>query len=438
MVHKKHTRRGGFTLVELMTAGAISTIALAAMSITFISNARMYQNHQTQRVSQSNARQATAFMERAIRTAGYGVDPSKAFIAWDSYDAVSNTLVAGYPDAISVFARDLNFRRSVAAFNGSTQLTFSRPLKSPLVKGQILLAICYGAKEYAYFTVSKTAPANPTIPQPTVDVELYLANQPETPISSPGVLFHGSNKIGPTGIPTPEIYPPCINNPTTDVVKIERNTFYIAAHDDDGATATDAVPYLMLHQGLDVNNDQIVNEKDALPLASGIEQLQIAYVLNELQADAPLVLGGVLGVDGQNARPGPTGPAWNLQPTCSTKAYDPSLPNCNPAMTVPYTHGSRESYSPANIRQVRLSIVARGPYANIDTKSGTDLLLHPAPPNGPAALAGQPMLENLVASTRKEMNPQAGGFQRTLVRLTVAPKNLLLRTQFSPTAENGG
>jgi hypothetical protein len=40
-------------------------------------------------------------------------------------------------------------------------------------------------------------------------------------------------------------------------------------------------PYLMLDQGLDLNNDTVLDDLDLLPIAADIEDLQIAYVLEQ-------------------------------------------------------------------------------------------------------------------------------------------------------------
>ena len=142
---RKSFRSRGFTLLELLIGAAVGSVVLLGISMTFISQARQYQVHASRRGVQANARQALAFMGRHLRTAGYGVNPDRAILSWDSYDAASNGYQPGFPDAFAVHFRDEMFRRRAQTV-APNQITLDAadPLRpgQELRRGQILLIIC--------------------------------------------------------------------------------------------------------------------------------------------------------------------------------------------------------------------------------------------------------------------------------------------------------
>ena len=95
----------GFTLVELLVGTAIGAVVLTGIAAVFVSQAWRYQAHANRRAVQSSVRQALGFVERHVRNAGYGVDPDRALLAYDSYDAASNAHGEGFPDALTVHSR---------------------------------------------------------------------------------------------------------------------------------------------------------------------------------------------------------------------------------------------------------------------------------------------------------------------------------------------
>ena len=97
----------GFTLAELLVGTAVGALVLTGISLVFISQASQYQAHASRRAVQSSVRQALGFMERHVRNAGYGVDPDRAILAYDSFDAHSNARGVGYPDGITEARRIL-------------------------------------------------------------------------------------------------------------------------------------------------------------------------------------------------------------------------------------------------------------------------------------------------------------------------------------------
>lgn len=427
-------RARGFTLIELLVGAAVGAVVLLGISMTFISQAQQYQSHASRRGIQANARQALAFMERKVRAAGYGVHPDRAVLAYDSYDVVTDTAAAGYPDAVVVHSRDPLFRRTVQAVT-SAQITLpaANALTEPMRRGQILLLLCPLATEFAFVTVSTYLPAGSfNIP---VD-QLSPAAAPNSPTQGPGGLFREHALIDR----------PCFDMAT--VVKINRSAFYVAIFDGDGDPATDGrTPYLMMHQGLDMpsdlsaEGDGVIDANDSVPVAEGIEQFQVAYVLNSNTPTFQPLIRGV-----------------NEDPLMGPQYYGETWQLIDPALTA-YTqlhskhwffnsginagHAFRRADHPANIRQVRLTVVARSTVSDQQI-TGDNLL---------SAIEGAPLpdgiipwrqLENLGVPATTDFSPSGRGFYRVLLRESITPKNLLMNAQFPPvsfvnaTAPGGG
>jgi type IV pilus assembly protein PilW len=408
-------RSRGFTLIELLIGAAVGAIVLLGISMTFIAQAQQYQSHASRRGIQANARQALAFMERKVRAAGYGVHPDRAVLAYDSYDVVTDSAVPGYPDAVVVHSRDPLFRRPVQSVS-STQITLpaTAPLDEPMRRGQILLLLCPLASDYAFVTVSTFLPAGTfSIP---VDQTAPVA-APNSPTRGPGRLFREQANIDR----------PCFDSAT--VVKINRAAFYVAMFDADGDPATEGrTPYLMMHQGLDmpsdlsVEGDGLIDANDAVPVAEGIEQFQIAYILNSNTSAQPLIRGvneapmmaaTHYGEQWQALDPVNLPPLWFFDPRVSS------------------SDARRMADHPANIRQVRLTVVARSTVS--DQQFPGDNLLKPtegAPlPDGTLPWR---QLENLGTPGTSDFTPAGGGFYRAILRESITPKNLLMNAQFPP------
>jgi type IV pilus assembly protein PilW len=402
----------GFTLVELLVGTAVGALVLTGISLVFISQAHQYQAHASRRAVQSSVRQALGFVERHVRNAGYGVDPDRAVLAYDSYDATSNGQSDGFPDGLTVHARALGFRRGVEAVSTNT-LRFSQPLTQPLRKGQILLVLCPGAHTYAYVTLGATAGAGSN----TVQLDTTPATA-DSPVSAPGQLFREQDRLADR----------CFHDGEPPVaVKVERASFYVAAFDDDGDPATPGTtPYLMLHRGLDIDGDGSISAADATPVAVGVEQLQVAYILNTLDDSTPLLAGVSDGV--------PWGETWHL-----------GLPEtARPQLKDSYRSPRRLTRHPANIRQVRLTLVARSTQPDRE-RAGDDALDPNAPwtqgPLLPSGVTAWRQLENLGmnnAPVAPAFDPRGGGYARAVLRSAVAPKNLLMRSQFIPINPGGG
>lgn len=402
----------GLSLVEMLVGTTVAMLVLASLGFVLLAQARSYQGHASRRFAQAGARQGLAFLERSVRRAGYGVDPERALLAYDGYDVARDAQDLHYPDALTVYARSLEFRRTVVSATDS-RLTLDRPLSQPLLRGQVLLVLCAGARTYAYVTVGTTAPHGST----TVGLAPPPSHE-ETPVSAPGRRFHENDRLDERCFSLSPV-----------VVRVERHSFYVATFDEDGDAATPTTtPYLMLHRGLDVNGDGRVDVQDATPVAAGVEQLQAAWVLESEPGQEPLLLG----VEEREDRRPPWGEQWLVKEPAERR----------PRMEHPYSAGTRRTNHPANVRQVRVTLVARGPVADRQ-RLGDDALTPDSPdfegePFGPDRLVPWRQLENLQDPAHTPFNPRGGGHARTVLRLSVAPKNLLMRSQFMPPQGGGG
>ncbi len=396
------------TLVEVLVAAAITTFVLAGVTAVFLSQGRQYQSMASRRDSQAGTRLASSLLENHLRMAGYGVDPNLAVEAYDSFDASTGELAGdtSYPDALVVHHRNPVFRRTVA-MNGASagQLEFTEALTDPLRQGQILLVLCAGATRYTYVTVGETVTAGTTVSL------LAAGGDDPSPIGPPSDRFR--NDVTVTALAGNEdLEAACYDTGEAVAVKVDRHAFFVGAFDDDEDADTPQTPYLMLHRGLDLNGDGNVDIDDAVPVASGVEQFQVAYVLNAAAGANPVVR-GVTAADRV-----PDVVAWDAAAT-------------RPGWDDPYSAARRTADNPANIRQVRFTLVARGAQRN-EAMSGDDAVDLDNP--GEGALSDGTVvwrqMENLDGTPSEVFDPRGRHYLRTVSRLSVTPKNMMMRSQF--------
>lgn len=404
----------GFTLIELLMTLAISSIVIIGITGTFIAQVRQYKNHASRAGLQSSARQAMRYIDDRLRNAGYGIEPDRAFLAYDGFDAVGGGTASNlaYPDAIVLHERDPVFQRTITSVT-ATQIDVQNVVGGELpaiFPGQIFAVMCQGANQVAYVTAKDYV-------APNTAFSFTLDGTPGTtdvPTGKPAGSrwFQAASSI--TGGCTSRI-----------LVRINRYAFYLDAFDDDGVAATPNTPYLMMHRGLDLNVDGSFNRSDGVPIAAGIEQLQIAYFLNSGANSAPLVVGVT------------TTATWG------EKWWNPST-NGNvtgPALDAAYNDPSRRTNHPANIRQIRVSLVARSAVTD-PSVTGDDLFEPTASYASGALTSGTTVwrqMENLADTAPATFRPEGRNYHRTVLRVSVAPKNLLMRSRFMPpNGTNGG
>nr|AYM52349.1 prepilin-type N-terminal cleavage/methylation domain protein [Hyalangium minutum] len=445
---RKSIRSRGFTLLELLVGAAVGAVVLVGISMTFISQARQYQVHASRRGVQANARQALAFMGRHLRAAGYGINPDRAIISWDSYDAATNQQAPGFPDAFAVHFRDELFRRRAQTVAPNLiSLRAAEPLKpgQELRRGQILLIICERDPTFQDPSVDENPPhvfvtVGDYVGEGETDIPLDnapVAAADDRPTRRPGRLFHEQSAV-------PGLGHPCFGRVSPHVLMVHRAAFYVAMFTHP--TTGERKPYLMMHKGLDMpsasnpEGDGVIDENDAVPVAEGIEQLQLAYVLDTNKKDndqTPLILG-------VNGPMGPThfGENWE-QIDLATLPHGWFF-NVGFGAKDPFEMAKlRNMDHPANIRQVRMTVVSRSSVPD-QGYAGDNLL---AKPSGATYADGAQLpngtvpwrhLENLEQPPAAAFTPSGGGFYRMLLRESITPKNLLLNRQFAPITPGGG
>lgn len=390
----------GFTLIELMIAVAVALFVIAGIFLAFSAQASNYAAEQRQMAAQSGSREGLDLMAEVLRNAGYGVDPHLALLAYDGFNAAAAGQTSpdpAYPDAVVVHARDLDFQRGVVTA-APDSIHFSAPLGT-VHPGQIFLLLCSGAAETAYVTaLEKTA-------DDTVSLQAASVVTLDSPTGWPGPQFHQEAKLND----------PCFARPDVVAVRVKRWAFFVRAYADDPSQPNATTPYLMLSQGLDLDGSGAVDLADAVPLAPNVEQLQVAYLMDAVPPTCPSPA-----IHGVTDSP-PWGTTW--------------ITAGGPSMDTPYTDPSRCTSDVANVRQVRVTLVARA--GKLNGAAGDDAF---APDAGTGVLTSGTVawkpLENL-SGPSGAFAPRGGGYQRTVLRISVATPNLAMRSQFLPTS-NGG
>jgi type IV pilus assembly protein PilW len=319
-------RAHGFTLLEMMVSSVIMVLVLGGIAATFIATQRSYQHESQVKMATENARQANAYLDRLVKMAGYGLDPRFAF----DFGTFGGTLVkdnavvpmpAGVPPVVT---DDLAFRYRNPGYlrrgslNGNTLTLSGAPntLGVPIKTGQPVLIACRGGNNYL---VARAA-ANTVAGSTTL-----------------GLIDHGPPFDGSNGLPLLAGAPGCAtdqNNPA----------FVMLIHEVRVRVISRGTPGTPLRSFLVVFNSHAdpANNTDFDPIAADVESFQVAYVMNrDPAAVSPAYSPGgnwILG-DAENQLPDRTALA--------------------PLMESPYTDPNRYTAHPANIRQVRVSVVAR-------------------------------------------------------------------------------
>ena len=288
----------GATLLEIMVSAVITLLAVAAAMAVLSSQNLNFARQSGQGQAQGQSQIALDALERALRMAGTGIDPQMAF-DFDSYKCVlpggafnmtdSANCNAGTrdsttaPDEIIISYRDPAY--SVTATPGWTgcpaspnngligriwgvtaattsALTLAMKPGDNIYRGQVLQVVCDDAVTYVYVTVSSplTSVASTATACSSTTVNVYGVGAND-PYNRPGNLGAA-----------------CFSNGNARAYAVKRQRFFVARN----LTGPIPQPYLMLDQGLDLNNDGALTDLDLLPVAAGIGDLQFAYVLDQV------------------------------------------------------------------------------------------------------------------------------------------------------------
>lgn len=274
----RRARPSGFTLIELMIAGALLSVVVLAISIVVTQQSKLFRNNENLRYVDENARIAQTTLIHSLRQAGFGMDPELA-IDFSNYtcdlaaSGIGKTTActsatresATSADELVTYHRNPDYQVATAAGgvpNGQswlvapagtpasgTTIMLSAGTPTPLRKGQILLVACPSATIYTYVTLASSGMAG----GPTPDVLNLDATKTDA--------FHHNDYIA--------LYD-CLRSSAATVFRIDRERFFIANYGNGH-------PYLMLDTGTDVDNSGTIDDKDLIPVAADIVDMQIAY-----------------------------------------------------------------------------------------------------------------------------------------------------------------
>lgn len=382
-------RRGptGFTLIEVMVGAVVALVVIGIVTSTFLSQQRAMQAMDLSREASNGARDAMLSMQETIGRAGYGVDPRFAFDfrnyscpAWSAASPCRDS-VSG-PDELVFIARDPGYHWAgtpssiiqgcdpsapctghawqLLGFD-ATHATVDARANDTFLKGQVLQFACAKGGSPTMGRVATTAKAVAAgALQITLDTS--VAGDPYRSNLGAGHdgCFDGAG-AAPAGNASPG----------SSVFLVHRYRYHVAAVNGE--------PWLLLDRGLDYNQDGATAEKvasgapdlnDEIPIARGVEDLQIAYVMKPSTT-------GIAAPD--------VGANWVIGDSEGTlEEADPTA--VAPQQSSSDVDPSRFTLHPANIRAVRIRITVRSIRQDV---------AQPAPwPGDPAAPAGSTGIEN--------------------------------------------
>lgn len=374
-------RHHGFTLIELMISTAIGAIVLASLlGVVQSQQTAFYQGH-LQRAAQSSARSALAFVEQRLATAGYGMDAPLAFdFQYYTAGPCPALAPAGCPrdsvsgsDELVFYARNPRYwvpEDRSGAFQPSgnawrvtglsgTSITLSTRTGDHFEKGRILQLVCQSGASYAYVTLAANVPKQAAPGAVTISLVASATANP--------FLRQDAAVADTSG---------CFTGGGARAFLIDRFRFHVRPVTVGGGDGVR--PYLVLDTGLDAHNDG-ADEAEEIIVAEGIESFQVGYVMTN-SALAPrgtipgtqlVPVAGAAGATTGNGMtalqyPGLVNPGqWEYQPTSWYRYAVGPTPMVSP---------ERLTDHQANIRAVRIVIVARGPDAD-PARGRTDFVL---------------------------------------------------------------
>ncbi|HTO99142.1 MAG TPA: prepilin-type N-terminal cleavage/methylation domain-containing protein [Myxococcales bacterium] len=375
----------GYSLIELLLAVAILASIVAGISGVLVKQSQASAVQQAQRDLEENGRLALNELGRAVRLAGYGIDPASAFdfarFACSTPDSPGTCNGTGRdrmnaPDELVVAWRDPSFSRRVTALVGvgPWTVTLNAPLTADLQAGRLVSLLCDGALNVSYYALDSAATAV-TAPTPqTISLRLL----------TPADGFFAS--VVPTG-------DGCYANAV--VTLVERTRYYVA-NDSTGVSS------LFRDRG-----------RGQELLFRGIEDMQLSYDIGQPPAGSIFAADGTSAVAPPGCVDGSGNPTWSFG-SCPGIAGSPSHTATAPDWrNEPYDAASRYTGNPANIRTVNIAVVARATRASPDG-SGDSVL---------------PIL-NRTARDRDS-------FRRAVMTLSEKPLNLLSRSYMLPPISPG-
>ena len=181
MAYRRNTRNG-FTVIEVMIAMAISSVLVATVYQTFLSQLRSYTMQSETAAMEQNLRGSLYLLTRELRSAGYNptlatpdpLDPAKNFRFVTSFPAPNNLFAVNYATDHSIVAFTLDTDGSgVIESNRNEQIAYKfdnatktlqrfNDTQADITKKWEIVASNIDAVYFTYFDQNNTITTNPT------------------------------------------------------------------------------------------------------------------------------------------------------------------------------------------------------------------------------------------------------------------------------------
>lgn|GEM_PF-6287227 len=301
-------------MLELLVTTVILAIVMGAATGVLLAQNTTFMRQSGTREAREQALLALDKLEESIRMAGFGIDPQLAFdfdfyncklgnsagnitqstkcqnltrdSATDADELVlyyrnpsyNTNATTGCPGATNLLG---NAWRVVSASATAPSVTLTLHPNDFIHRGRVLQIVCQDATTYAYVTVSAPATSN-ACGDVSVNLETTITvNGPSGAVLSP---YSRADLLNAS----------CFNSGQARAFLVDRSHFFIH---QDTTNPVRPRPYLMLDSGLDLAGpggtppDGVLDDNDLLPVASDIEDFQVAYGLDQvgiLQSGAAL------------------------------------------------------------------------------------------------------------------------------------------------------
>ncbi len=380
----------GFTLVEMLVSMLIMSLVMTAVVAVFIAVQRSYENISRTKTTIEGSRAGSAYLERSVRLAGYGLDPRFAFdfnvagaLVKDNGAVATFNGVPVVTDDLAYRYRDPNWLRRGGVSGGTLSLTSSFGVN--FLAGQRFIVMCNGGIDYAVFQLNADYAAGLTSGAVTAVTAPFAAN------SAPCLSVT-------TGVSA--AYVAILQERRVRIRNIGGRPFLVAYRQIRDATGTVVQP-----DAANLNYD---------PIAADVEDFQVAYVMNR-PADQVAGTGAFRSpCCAGNAAIDAAGNSNSILLDVATETAANALPDLAaspPLFTTSYDDVLRYNRHPANIRQVRANLVVRSQRASRER-----------------TIFSTPMsFENYVRAA-----PVPDGFNRLPVTTTIRVANMLTRSTFTP------
>lgn len=373
----------GVTLVELLVALAVSTVVMVGVVAVARAQQQAYHDGARLRAAQQSARNAALFIEQKLPLAGYGMAPSLAF-DFDRYttgpcpaeldsgsgcarDRVNDSdelvwyarnpsyWVPHDPDASTTLEPAGRAWKVTGISATADTLTVRARQGQSFRKGQVLEVVCQGGAHYVYVTVSTSVDA------PTGGGAVQIPLVPET----------AADPFQRQDAATDD----CFTAGNVRAFQIDRYRLHVRPVDVGGGLKD---PYLVLDQGIDVAGSTDVDAADEQLIAGGIESMQVAYVLaNGTEVGASGAAGAIVLAGGA--------PGDSTANKLTTLQFPGAAP-ADPKVSIytptswfrhymgPPAAAERLTNHQANIRAVRIALVARSPSPDLTRRTVPPIL----------------------------------------------------------------